>query len=230
MPPDVLSVADRLWNGEISTSTFHPVGHIGGIAEVTDGVAFCPSFANVSAFATDDGLVLVDTGIVPWPRGVHDEHAALVPAAAAHRRLLPRPHRPRLRRPGVGGGGGGRGLGRPRGRRPRGRAGPLRPLHRHRRLQRGHQPPPVRLSRTCGGPPSTATRTAPTRRASTSRSAASASSCTTRGARPTTTPGPGCPAAACCAAATSSSGRRPTPATPRRCSATRASGRRPCGG
>ena len=56
MASDVLAVADRLWNGELSTSTFHPVDHIGGFVEITDGVGFCPSFANVSSFATEDGL------------------------------------------------------------------------------------------------------------------------------------------------------------------------------
>ena len=71
MPPDVLSVADRLWNGELSTSTFHPVDHMGGFVEITDGVGFCPSFANVSAFATEDGLVLVDTGSTFVARQVH---------------------------------------------------------------------------------------------------------------------------------------------------------------
>ena len=65
MASDVLSVADRLWNGELSTSTFHPVEHVGGFVEITDGVGFCPSFANVSSFRTDDGLVLVDTGSAP---------------------------------------------------------------------------------------------------------------------------------------------------------------------
>ena len=39
----------------------------------------------------------------------------------------------------------------------------------------------------------------------------------------------GAPSASCCTPATSSSGRRRTPATRRRCSATRASGRRRCG-
>jgi predicted esterase len=43
---------------------------------------------------------------------------------------------------------------------------------------------------------------------------------------PTTTRGRGSRARSCCARATSSSGPRPTPATPRRCSATRASGPR----
>jgi alkyl sulfatase BDS1-like metallo-beta-lactamase superfamily hydrolase len=73
MASDVLSVADRLWSGELSTSTFHPVEHVGGFAEITDGVGFCPSFANVSSFRTDDGLVLVDTGSAPLAQTVHDD-------------------------------------------------------------------------------------------------------------------------------------------------------------
>ncbi len=80
MPPDVLAVADRLWNGEITTSTFHPVDHIGGFVEITDGVGFCPSFANVSSFATEDGLVLVDTGSAPLAKVVHDDIRTWSPA------------------------------------------------------------------------------------------------------------------------------------------------------
>src|SRR5580658_1528946 len=73
MPSDVLAVADRLWNGEVSTSTFHPVDHVGGFVEITDGVGFCPSFANVSSFATEDGLLLVDTGSAPLAPVVHGD-------------------------------------------------------------------------------------------------------------------------------------------------------------
>ena len=80
MASDVLAVADRLWRGEVSTSTFHPVDHIGGFVEITDGVGFCPSFANVSSFATDDGLVLVDTGSAPLAKVVHDDIRTWSPA------------------------------------------------------------------------------------------------------------------------------------------------------
>jgi glyoxylase-like metal-dependent hydrolase (beta-lactamase superfamily II) len=62
MPDGTLDLADRLWRGEVSSSEYHPVSLRGGLAEICDGVAFVPSFANVSAFVTDDGLVLVDTG------------------------------------------------------------------------------------------------------------------------------------------------------------------------
>jgi alkyl sulfatase BDS1-like metallo-beta-lactamase superfamily hydrolase len=66
-------MADRLWRGEVSTATLHPVDHIGGFVEITDGVGFVPSFANVSAFDTDDGLVLVDTGSLPLAAIVHGD-------------------------------------------------------------------------------------------------------------------------------------------------------------
>jgi alkyl sulfatase BDS1-like metallo-beta-lactamase superfamily hydrolase len=59
---DVLAVADRLWRGEVSTTQIHPLRPTTGLAEVADGVSFVPSFANVSAISTDDGLLLVDTG------------------------------------------------------------------------------------------------------------------------------------------------------------------------
>ncbi len=73
MPQDVLELADRLWRGEISTAELNPVGHSGGLAEICDGVAFVPSFANVSAFTSGDGLVLVDTGSVFMAQAIHDE-------------------------------------------------------------------------------------------------------------------------------------------------------------
>jgi glyoxylase-like metal-dependent hydrolase (beta-lactamase superfamily II) len=70
---DVLELADRLWRGEVSTADFHPVGNLGGLAEICDGVVFVPAFANVSAFRTPDGLVLVDTGSAFVAQAVHAE-------------------------------------------------------------------------------------------------------------------------------------------------------------
>jgi alkyl sulfatase BDS1-like metallo-beta-lactamase superfamily hydrolase len=70
---DVLDLAERLWRGEITTAQFHPVGDLGGLAEICDGVAFVPSFANVTAIRTDDGLVLVDTGSAFVAQAVHEQ-------------------------------------------------------------------------------------------------------------------------------------------------------------
>jgi glyoxylase-like metal-dependent hydrolase (beta-lactamase superfamily II) len=73
MAADVLELADRLWRGEVGPGDYHPVSHLGGLAEICDGVAFVPSFANVSAFATPDGLVLVDTASSFVAAAVHGE-------------------------------------------------------------------------------------------------------------------------------------------------------------
>ena len=70
---DVLGTADRLWRGEITTAELHPVGHMGGLAEVADGLAFVPSFANATAFSTDDGLFMVDTGSSVVAAQIHEE-------------------------------------------------------------------------------------------------------------------------------------------------------------
>jgi glyoxylase-like metal-dependent hydrolase (beta-lactamase superfamily II) len=68
---DVLATADRLWRGEVSTTELHPLRPSPGLAEVAEGVAFVPSFANVSAVSTDDGLVLVDTGSELMAADIH---------------------------------------------------------------------------------------------------------------------------------------------------------------
>ena len=71
MASDVLALADRLWRGEVTTSEFHPLRHLGGVAEICDGVAFVPAFANVTAISTSDGLVLVDTGSSIAAEAIH---------------------------------------------------------------------------------------------------------------------------------------------------------------
>ncbi|MGD0378575.1 MAG: alkyl sulfatase dimerization domain-containing protein [Acidimicrobiales bacterium] len=73
MVQDVLELADKLWRGDIDTAELHPVsGFTGGLVEVVPGAAFVPSFANVSALTTDDGLVLVDTGSSFVAEAVHE--------------------------------------------------------------------------------------------------------------------------------------------------------------
>ena len=68
---NVLDVAERLWQGE--PVDFHPMVPTGDIVEVADDVAFLPSFANVSAMRTDDGLLLVDTGSSFVAARVHEQ-------------------------------------------------------------------------------------------------------------------------------------------------------------
>ena len=73
MTTDILALADRLWCGEARTSEFHPVGHLGGMAEICEDVAFLPAFANVTAIRTADGLLLVDTGSVFVAQEIHSQ-------------------------------------------------------------------------------------------------------------------------------------------------------------
>jgi glyoxylase-like metal-dependent hydrolase (beta-lactamase superfamily II) len=73
MAQDVLSVAERLWRGELDTADVHPVQVISAdLCEPLDGVAFVASFANVSAVRSEDGLVLVDTGSKYLARQIHE--------------------------------------------------------------------------------------------------------------------------------------------------------------
>ena len=162
-----------------------------GMAEVADGVAFVPSFANVAAVTTDDGLILVDVGSPFLSGKVHRTLRTWTDLPPPHRRLLPRAHRPRLRRAPVGG---------------RGRRAAVRPprwswpTRRWPPASTATSAPPATTrwstdgssaSTTSSGPPSTGIRTGPSGTGSTSRSAACGPSSTTPGARPTTTPGRG---------------------------------------
>ena len=62
-----------MWSGEVEVSSVHPVGFSGSVTEIASGVAFVPSFANVSAFATEAGLVFVDTGSSIFATKIHAE-------------------------------------------------------------------------------------------------------------------------------------------------------------
>ncbi|HEX9969506.1 MAG TPA: alkyl sulfatase dimerization domain-containing protein [Acidimicrobiales bacterium] len=76
----MLDIVDRLWDGTIDTSSHHPFASIGSLEELAPGVGFVPSFANVSAFGTDDGLVLVDTGSLPLAQAVHETVRSWTPS------------------------------------------------------------------------------------------------------------------------------------------------------
>ena len=68
---DVLELADRLWRGKVTTEEHHPLAGSGQLVEVAPRTAFLHSFANVSAFETDEGLLLVDTGSQLTAAAVH---------------------------------------------------------------------------------------------------------------------------------------------------------------
>ena len=229
-------MADRPWTCSISPTScspascpiesHHPFASSGQLAEVQPGLAFVDAFANSAAVDTDDGLVVVDTSGVFHAKAVHETIRTLVAAPARHRDLHARPHRPRVRRRPLRGRGAHERLGAAARRsRTSAIADALRALPADRGLQRGDQPAAVQ-----GAGPALADRVPLSRRdvprhADDRRSAARRSSCSTTAARPTTRRGCGRRRARCCSRATCSSGRRPTAATRRRCSATRATGR-----
>ena len=73
MAESVLELSHRILQGEADVSRWHPLAASGGVEEVAEGVAFVPSFANVSALRTADGLVLFDSGSTALSERVHDE-------------------------------------------------------------------------------------------------------------------------------------------------------------
>jgi alkyl sulfatase BDS1-like metallo-beta-lactamase superfamily hydrolase len=70
---DIVERAERLWRGEDPDHKSNPLGAVGRLEEITSGVAFLPSFGNCTAFDTDDGLVMVDTGSIFTAPKVHEE-------------------------------------------------------------------------------------------------------------------------------------------------------------
>ncbi len=68
---NILELAERLWTGATSTDIQHPFAALNALEELAPGVAFVSSFANVTAFDTGDGLVLVDTGTAFTAAPVH---------------------------------------------------------------------------------------------------------------------------------------------------------------
>ena len=66
---DVLALAERVWRGE---ADYHPFRGAGHWAEVADGIAFVHGFSNVNGIATEDGMVLVDTGMYALADVMHD--------------------------------------------------------------------------------------------------------------------------------------------------------------
>src|SRR5215207_11067067 len=72
MATDLLDIADRLWRGATDMDQRHLFGMGGELADLDGGHAFVAAFSNVAAFATPEGMVLVDTSS-PFNAGrVHD--------------------------------------------------------------------------------------------------------------------------------------------------------------
>ena len=80
----MLELADRLWTGEADLAEHHPVGFLGELTEVAEGIAFLPSFANVTAIETSDGLVLFDSGSFATGELVHQAIRGWRPDTCLH--------------------------------------------------------------------------------------------------------------------------------------------------
>jgi alkyl sulfatase BDS1-like metallo-beta-lactamase superfamily hydrolase len=63
--------AEKLWSGAATTRELHPMSLFLGLEEYRPGLAFVASFANVTAIATGEGLILVDTGSQVAAAGIH---------------------------------------------------------------------------------------------------------------------------------------------------------------
>ncbi|MBV8951550.1 MAG: MBL fold metallo-hydrolase, partial [Actinobacteria bacterium] len=68
---ELMTLADQLFTGELDIEQHHPFRLFGELAEIDRG-AFVAAFANASALATDDGLLLVDTSSTFLSERVHD--------------------------------------------------------------------------------------------------------------------------------------------------------------
>jgi alkyl sulfatase BDS1-like metallo-beta-lactamase superfamily hydrolase len=93
MPPDVLQLADDLWNGRTSVDTHHPLGSgAGDLVEVADGVRFWHSFSNATAIDGTAGLLLVDSGDPLLGPLLHDRVRAWRPDAPLHTAVFSHGH------------------------------------------------------------------------------------------------------------------------------------------
>lgn len=71
---DIRELAERLWNGDISTADLHPVGWRQPEGqEIAEGVLFYKGIASANTIDTGDGLVMLDTGAVNDTRTLHEE-------------------------------------------------------------------------------------------------------------------------------------------------------------
>jgi len=71
--PDIETLADQLWRGELDTSSHHPVA---GLAcpgeEIADGILFYKGIASANTIDTGAGLVMLDTGSRADTRPLHE--------------------------------------------------------------------------------------------------------------------------------------------------------------
>ena len=113
MADDVLELADKLWRGDIDIVEIHPVGgYMGGRGRGRRRGRLRPRLSPTCRPSPPTTGSCSSTRARAFVAGaVHEAVAGVVGAPAQHGHLLPRPHRPRLRRGRVGGGVGRRRVG-----------------------------------------------------------------------------------------------------------------------
>ena len=67
----IRELAEGLWSGQLDPAEHHPFAPLLDLEELAPRTAFVSSFANATAFETDEGLVLVDTGSFLLASQVH---------------------------------------------------------------------------------------------------------------------------------------------------------------
>ncbi|MGZ4103764.1 MAG: MBL fold metallo-hydrolase [Actinomycetota bacterium] len=76
MTKSILDLSEQLWAGEVSIVDVHPLVDplrtTGAYEEVATDTMFMTTLANISAFRTGDGLVLVDTGLFALAKMHHE--------------------------------------------------------------------------------------------------------------------------------------------------------------
>jgi alkyl sulfatase BDS1-like metallo-beta-lactamase superfamily hydrolase len=70
---DLLELADAIWSGETRIEESNPFLTSPSLLEVASGVAFVSGFSNAIAFATEAGLVLIDSGGFLTRGQVHEQ-------------------------------------------------------------------------------------------------------------------------------------------------------------
>ena len=73
---EILSWAERAWNGELAETFVSPTTTSVGLVELLPRTAFVAAFANTMALDTSDGLVMVDTSSMFHAHAVHTAPAA----------------------------------------------------------------------------------------------------------------------------------------------------------
>ncbi|MGH7331950.1 MAG: alkyl sulfatase dimerization domain-containing protein [Candidatus Rokuibacteriota bacterium] len=80
--PDVRTLSEQLWQGEIDTRSHHPVGGLqSGGEEIADGVLFYKGIASANTVDTEAGLVMLDTGSRADTRPLYEAVRRWRPAA-----------------------------------------------------------------------------------------------------------------------------------------------------